>query len=150
MWYINYNGQQYGPMEKHELLSYGLSPESYVWKSGMRQWQEARNFPELMELIYSRSNNSQYPPHYGAYSAYVPSNKDHIGAGLLAIFLGYLGVQYFYIGKTGAGLLTILLSFITCGIWSVVMFIQGIVMLTMTQEQFDKKYVYTDSSMPLF
>jgi len=129
-------------MDKSQLPLYGLSPQSYVWKTGMSQWQEARYFPELMELL--QPGGAPYP--FG----YVPSGKDRIGAGLLAIFLGGFGIHYFYVGKVTAGVLTILLSLITCGIWTLIMFIQGIVMLTMTQEQFDQKYVYNDATMPIF
>lgn len=149
MWYINYNGQQYGPMDKSQLSAYGLTPDSYVWRSGMAQWQQARYVPELRDVLYpgasSFGSGTSCPPNF-----YEPSDKDRIVTALLAIFLGGLGIQYFYLGKVTAGILTIIISFVTCGIWSIVMFVQGIVMLTMTQQQFDEKYVYTDSSMPLF
>lgn len=69
---------------------------------------------------------------------------------LLAIFLGAFGVHYFYVGKITAGLLTILLSIVTFGIWSIVMLVQGIVMLTMTNEQFTDKYILSGSDFPLF
>jgi len=38
-------------------------------------------------------------------------------AGILAILLGGIGVHYFYLGKTTAGLITILLTCCTCGFW---------------------------------
>ena len=78
------------------------------------------------------------------------SGKSRVVAGLLAIFLGYLGVQYFYMDKIAAGIISIVLSIVTCGLWSVVTLIQGILMLTMTDRQFDDKYVYTVSTFPLF
>lgn len=71
-------------------------------------------------------------------------------AGILAILIGGLGIQYFYCGKVAGGLITILLSAVTCGLWSVLMLVQGILMLTMTQEEFDRKYVYSTSTLPLF
>lgn len=149
MWYINNNGQQYGPMDKSQLKAYGLTPESYVWHSGMEQWQQACYVAELHDVLYPGTSSFEKvppcPPNF-----YQPSGKDRIGAGLLAIFLGGLGIHYFYLGKTTAGILTIIITLVTCGIWATVMFIQGIVMLTMTQQQFDDKYVYTDSTMPLF
>ena len=79
-----------------------------------------------------------------------PSGKSRGVAGLLAIILGYLGVHYFYLGHTTAGLLSIALSFVTCGIWPIVMLIQGVIMLTMDQATFEQKYVYTQSTLPLF
>ena len=71
-------------------------------------------------------------------------------AGLLAILLGALGVHYFYLGKTGAGVLFLILGLLSCGLLSVITLIQGILMFVMTQEDFERKYVYTNSSIPLF
>lgn len=78
------------------------------------------------------------------------NGKNKLVAGLLAIFLGYLGIHYFYIGKTTAGLITIILALCTCGVWSVITFIQGIVMLTMTDDAFNAKYVSNDITFPVF
>lgn len=70
--------------------------------------------------------------------------------GLFAIFLGCLGIQYFYLGKTTAGILSIVIALCSCGIWGVVTLIQGILMLTMTEEDFKAKYVDNDRTFPLF
>lgn len=101
------------------------------------------------------------PPPYGqsapgyaygndAFSPAGPEGKSRGVAGLLAILIGTLGVQYFYLGKVGGGLLTILLSLVTCGLWQVVVLIQGILMLCMTNEEFERKYVTNPSTFPLF
>ncbi|MCM1310368.1 MAG: NINE protein [Bacteroides sp.] len=104
----------------------------------------------------------QTPPPYGspyqggysygndAFSPAGPEGKSRGVAGLLAIFIGSLGVHYFYLGKVGGGLLTILLTLVTCGIWGIVPFIQGILMLCMTNEEFERKYVQNPSTFPLF
>lgn len=76
--------------------------------------------------------------------------KDKLVAGLLAIVLGGLGIHYFYLGKTTAGVLTIVISLVSCGIWPVVMLIQGILMLIMSEEDFDSKYVDNDRTFPIF
>lgn len=76
--------------------------------------------------------------------------KEKVVAGLLAIFLGSLGIHYFYLGKTTAGILTIVLSLCTCGIWSFLMLVQGILMLTMSDADFEEKYVYNERTFPLF
>lgn len=141
-WYIVYNGQEVGPMSKEQLLSYDINPNSMVWSEGMPQWVPAYTIPELMDLIKNRPR-----PMYHAAPA---PEKDKIVAGLLAILLGGLGIQYFYIGKTKGGIITILLSLVTCGLWQIITLIQGILMLTMTQEQFEQKYVESTSTLPLF
>lgn len=78
------------------------------------------------------------------------SDKDKTVAGLLALFLGTLGIHYFYLGHTTAGILSIVISLCSCGIWSIIMFIQGILMLTMSEKEFETKYVNTTKSFPLF
>lgn len=85
-----------------------------------------------------------------------PSGKSRGVAGLLAILLGCLGVHFFYVGKTGAGILNLLLCllgwvllFIPPLVVGVLSLIQGILMLTMTQEDFERKYVYGPSFYPI-
>lgn len=140
MWNIVYNGQPIGPMTTEQLRAYGLNPNTMVQQAGSDQWLPAFNFPELMALI--QQNNG-----FGYVSN---SGKDKIVAGILALLIGSLGIHYFYIGKTTAGIITIILSLVTCGFWSIITLIQGIIMLTMDQQQFDHKYVFTDKSFPLF
>lgn len=97
--------------------------------------------------------NIQFCPTCGnpiARAAKPAGAKDKTVAGLLAIFLGTLGIQYFYLGKTTAGILTIVISLCSCGLWSLLMFIQGILMLTMSDEVFNEKYVNNDKTFPLF
>ena len=79
-----------------------------------------------------------------------PEGKCRGVAAILAIFLGGLGIQYFYMGKTTAGILTILLTFVTCSVWSLVMFVQGIIMFTQTNSYFEEKYIRSTSTLPLF
>ena len=79
-----------------------------------------------------------------------PSGKSRGVCALLALFLGTLGIQYFYLGKTTAGIISIILSLCSCGIFSIFVLIQGILMFCMTNEEFERKYVYTTSSFPLF
>lgn len=79
-----------------------------------------------------------------------PTGRSRGVAGLLAIFLGSLGVQYFYLGRTGAGIIAILITALTCGSASILWFIQGILMIVMNEQEFDRKFIYTTSSFPLF
>ena len=95
---------------------------------------------------YSYNPQNQEP---GVFDA-GPSGKSRGLAGLFAILLGCFGVHYFYIGKAVGGIICILLTFVTCGIWSFLTLIQGILMMTMRQEEFERKYVNTTSSFPLF
>lgn len=98
-------------------------------------------------------DDSRYGSYYSRNNAFDsdPSNGKSRGvAALLAIFLGGLGVQYFYLGKVSAGLITILLTVITCGLWEVITLIQGIMMLCMDNATFVRKYVDSTATLPLF
>lgn len=80
-----------------------------------------------------------------------PEGKSRGVAALLAIFLGSLGVHYFYCNKVLAGVVCILISCCTCfTVWPLIMLVQGVYMLCITNEEFEMKYVATQSSFPVF
>lgn len=153
-WFILYKGERIGPMSARNMLAYNPTPDTMVWCEGMQQWQPVYSLPELMQMLSTHKYHEA--PRYAPGSTIDPPNspsyspKDKTACGILAILLGGLGVQYFYLGKVGGGFLTILLNLVTCGLWSVLMLVQGILMLTMTKEEFDRKYVFTDKTLPLF
>ena len=173
VWYIFKDNNQMGPLDESRLAEMELTPSTMVWREGMTQWLPASQVPELAYL-FSGATYSTPPPHQTGYQQncgpqqfgqsyqepqpgypgqnyYMSqSGKDKTVAGILAILLGGFGAQYFYVGKIGAGLITLVLTFVTCGIWPILMLAQGIIMLTMSQEQFDQKYVYSNSTLPLF
>lgn len=79
-------------------------------------------------------------------------SKDKVAAGLLAIFLGGLGIHKFYLGYTGPGLVFLLINtvglilclfllFIPNIILGIIALIEGIIYLTKTDEEFQKQYV---------
>lgn len=81
-----------------------------------------------------------------------PSGKNRGVAGILAIILGSLGIHYFYMGKNTAGIICLVLTLFSCGIaatlLSVMGIVQGILMLTMSEEEFENRYIYTTSTFP--
>jgi TM2 domain-containing membrane protein YozV len=62
-------------------------------------------------------------------------------AGLLGILLGAWGVHKFYLGMTMPGILQIVITFITCGVGSIVGLIEGIIYLTKSDEDFYQTYI---------
>ena len=64
-----------------------------------------------------------------------------LAAGLLGILLGAFGANKFYLGYINEGIIQIVLNIVTCGIATVIPFIEGIIYLTMSDEQFDRTYV---------
>lgn len=80
------------------------------------------------------------------------STKSKTAAGLLGIFLGGLGIHKFYLGFTGPGLVYLLtntvgwvITWILLGIPNIVLgimaFIEGIIYLTKSDEEFEQIYV---------
>ncbi|MHA1739740.1 MAG: TM2 domain-containing protein [Candidatus Heimdallarchaeota archaeon] len=69
------------------------------------------------------------------------SRKEKFAAGLLAIFLGGLGIHKFYLGSWGWGIIYILF------LWTVIPlalgFIEGIVLIAMDETKFDVRYNQT-------
>jgi TM2 domain-containing membrane protein YozV len=56
-----------------------------------------------------------------------PNAKSKIVAGLLGIFLGYIGVHNFYLGYTKRGVAQVLLTVLSCGVLSGVSAIWGLI-----------------------
>ncbi len=76
------------------------------------------------------------------------SPKNKTTTALLALFLGGIGVHYFYLGKTTAGIIFLLLCWTY--IPALIALVQAIVMFTMSEAQFNEKYVNNPSKFPLF
>lgn len=68
-------------------------------------------------------------------------SEKKLAAGLLGILAGIFGANKFYLGYINQGLIQIILNVCTCGAASVIPFIEGIIYLTMSDEQFDQTYI---------
>ncbi|HLP75828.1 MAG TPA: TM2 domain-containing protein [Candidatus Paceibacterota bacterium] len=66
-------------------------------------------------------------------------------AGICGILLGGLGVHKFILGYTGAGIIMLLVTVLTCGIagaiTGIIGLIEGIIYLTKSDEEFVRTYV---------
>lgn len=99
---------------------------------------------------YNNNYGGNNPYSNNAFDACGPEGKCRGIAALFAIFLGGLGLHYFYTGKTVAGLLTILLTIVTCSAWSFITFIQGIYFFCITNDQFENRFVAGNATFPVF
>ena len=52
-------------MSKEQLISYGLTPNSQVWATGMANWVPVYTLPELMSLINPVNNGVPAVPPEG-------------------------------------------------------------------------------------
>ena len=87
-----------------------------------------------------------------AYAAQAEKQKDHVAAGLFAIFMGLFGIHKFYLGYNKAGFIVLAVSIIggictlglaPAGIW-VIGIIEGIIYLSKSQTDFDRIYVLNE------
>ncbi len=99
-----------------------------------------------------RNALSVYKALVGSGAAGGAESKDRMTAGLLALFLGWLGAHKFYLGFTGPGLVFLLINtagwlvtWIVLGIPNIVMgifaLVEGVVYLTKSDEEFHQLYV---------
>lgn len=61
-------------------------------------------------------------------------------AGILGILFGYLGIHKFILGYNKEGLIQLAASIITCGFAGIIGFIEGIIYLTKSDEEFYNTY----------
>lgn len=69
-----------------------------------------------------------------------PVKSKRIVAGVLGLLLGQIGVHKFILGYTKEGLIQIGISIITCGIAGLIGFIEGIIYLTKSDQEFINEY----------
>ena len=137
-------GKQYSTQEKvNRVKCPYCGAETNVSYSEQQQdrWQDSYRQQQAGAYIDSVFNNG-------------PSGKSRGIAGLLAILMGWCGLHYFYINKTNAGILFLLIAILSCGIFSTITFIvsviQGVLFFTSTQEEFESRWVNSPSNIPLF
>jgi len=144
-----YQQPQYQQQYQQGPQQYQQGPQQY--QQGPQQYQQGpQQYQQGPQQQYQQGPQQQYQQAYQQPNNYqpAPSEKSKVTAAILAILIGGFGIHYFYLGKTTGGIVFLLLC--CTGIPSLLALIQGIMMLTMTEEQFQQKYVYTESSFPLF
>ncbi|MGM9853507.1 MAG: TM2 domain-containing protein [Muribaculaceae bacterium] len=106
---------------------------------------------------YGNNGNNHVPPQWYNNDPFAsgPSGKSRGVTALLAILLGCLGIQYFYLNKSTGGLVFLLISVLSCGtlawIISILSVVQGILLFCMTNEEFERKFAGPMSpTFPLF
>lgn len=112
------------------------------------EWKQSAPPKAGQTVDFQAQGNRALAIYTVAGSAPSSSDKNRIVAALLAFFLGGLGIHKFYLGKSTAGLIMLLCSvfgiilvFIPTIIIGIIAFIEFIIYLMMSDEDFEERYV---------
>jgi TM2 domain-containing membrane protein YozV len=139
---IGIDGQQYGPIGADQVRQWiaekRANAQTLAQSEGSTEWKPLISFPEFAAIF-------QGPPPPVPTHGSNPRASNKIPAGIFGILLGGLGIHKFILGYTGAGLITLLISILSCGILAPVMhligLIEGIIYLCKSDDDFVRTYV---------
>lgn len=125
--------------------AYDSPQRSEEWKTKSPEYYTAEDFSDAFEAFQKWQGKRNDTPKQPKPNANL--NKSKWVAGFLAIFLGWIGAQKFYLGHNAAGIITIVIT--TLGavvlvgplITSVIGIVEGIKYLTESPEQFKDTYL---------
>ena len=140
---VGVDGQQYGPVSAEELRRWiadkRANAQTLAQAEGGPEWKPLGSFSEFASELKA------VPPPIAPPPAAVSRASNKIPAGVCGILLGSLGIHKFILGYTGAGLVMLLATILTCGIAGVVLhiigLIEGIIYLCKSDEEFVRIYV---------
>ena len=121
---------------------------SQAYQQGHDAWsQSSQQASDVWGQTYWQANGQAYQQPYAQAS---PCSKDHVAAGLLAIFLGSLGIHKFYLGYNTPGFImlavTIVGSIFSLGLAGLAMvvisIVEGVLYLSKSQTEFEQIYVF--------
>lgn len=149
-------GASQSNQQGHDVWSQPSQQASDVWGQTYRQangqaYQQSQG-PWQANQAYSAPYTQQPygQPYQQPYAQASPCSKDHVAAGLLAIFLGSLGIHKFYLGYNTPGFImlavTIVGSIFSLGLAGLAMVIisivEGVLYLSKSQTEFEQIYVF--------
>lgn len=146
---IGADGRAYGPVAADQIKTWIIEGrargETLVQVEGASEWKPLSSFPELASGLQP-PQISAVPPSAGSVSPAIAARASNkIAAGICGILLGSLGIHKFILGYTGAGVIMLLVTILSCGIAYPVMhiigLIEGIIYLAKSDEEFVRIYV---------
>lgn len=135
----------------HDAWSQSSQQASDVW--GQTYWQASGQANQQSQGPWQANQAYSQPygqPYQQPYAQAAPNTKDHVAAGLLAIFLGSLGIHKFYLGYNTPGFImlavTIVGSIFSLGLAGLAMvvisIVEGVLYLSKSQTEFEQIYVF--------
>ena len=135
----------------HDAWSQSSQQASDVW--GQTYWQANGQAYQQSQGPWQANQAYSQPygqPYQQPYAQAAPNTKDHVAAGLLAIFLGSLGIHKFYLGYNTPGFImlavTIVGSIFSLGLAGLAMvvisIVEGVLYLSKSQTEFEQIYVF--------
>lgn len=136
----------------HDAWSQSSQQASDVW--GQTSWQANGQAYQQSQGPWQANQAYSQPygqPYQQPYAQAAPNTKDHVAAGLLAIFLGSLGIHKFYLGYNTPGFImlavTIVGSIFSLGLAGLAMvvisIVEGVLYLSKSQTEFEQIYVFS-------
>jgi TM2 domain-containing membrane protein YozV len=148
---IGKDGQQYGPVGAEQLrvwiVENRANAQTMVQTEGTQEWKPLGSLSEFAADLKPPATVTPPPTIAPPPSPYTPNPRaaNKIPAGICGILLGSIGVHKFILGYTGAGLVMLLVSVLTCGLASPIMhvigLIEGIIYLCKPDDDFVRVYV---------
>lgn len=129
----------------------GQPQQPYTQPAGEQPGQQPYGAAPQQQAHYGAvpPQNPYAQPYQQSYMPPTVGTKDHVAAGLLAIFLGWLGVHKFYLGYNTSGFIMLGVSVLggivtlSVAVWAIwlIGIVEGIFYLTKTQTEFEQMYV---------
>jgi len=147
---IGKDGQQYGPVTAEQLRGWiaenRANAQTLVQTDGSQDWKPLGSLLEFAADLKPPPMSAMPPPTINPPpSTSNPRASNKLPAGICGILLGSLGIHNFILGYTGAGLIMLLVTLLTCGIGGVVLhvigLIEGIIYLCKPDDEFVRVYV---------
>jgi TM2 domain-containing membrane protein YozV len=140
---VGADGQQYGPVNAEEIRRWiagnRVKAQTLAQMEGASEWKSLGSFPEFASEL------KVVPPPMVPPPTITSRASGKIPAGIFGILLGSLGIHKFILGYTGAGLVMLLVTVLSCFILSPIMhiigLIEGIIYLCKSDEEFVRTYV---------
>jgi len=140
---VGVDGRPYGPVGAEEIRRWivenRVNTQTPVQAEGAPEWKPLGTLSEFA------AEWRAVPPPIAPPPAIASRAAGKIPAGVCGILLGSLGIHKFILGYTGAGLILLLLTVLSCGILGAVThiigLIEGIIYLCKPDDEFVRTYV---------